>query len=145
MVIFGGIGVIVACLWLLGRYYPGNGLEQIGQRTGREIIESRERLEADDLQQMLLAHNARRRAAGRPEVTEADLERQVAEDLREQQHRREELFAELELEQLVSATNARRRARGLPERTRAQVQEEFGRRAGSGEGRPVGPAEESRG
>lgn len=150
MVIFGGIGVIVACLWLLGRYYPGNGLEQIGQRSAREITERREALEAEDLQEMLSAYNRRRRARGRPEETEAGLERRIAEDLQDRQRRREELFAELELDQLVAATNARRRARGLPERTRAEVQAQYGAagqadrtsaHATSPDGRPMRPAE----
>jgi hypothetical protein len=151
LVIFGGIGVIVACLWLLGRYYPGNGLEQIGQRSAQQITESREQLEAEDLQQMILAHNTRRRARGRSEVTQDDLERRVAEDFRDQQRRREELLGELELEQLMTATNARRRARGLPERTRSEVEAEFGRsqaapgslEAASEGGRPVGPAKDA--
>ena len=127
VVIFAGIAILVLSVWLVGRFYPGNGLEQIGLRTAREITESREELEAEDLAQMLAAHNARRRARGESELSETDLELRVAHDMHEQQRRREAYLADVELDQLLEATNARRRARGEPERTREQVREEFGR------------------
>jgi hypothetical protein len=127
VIIFVGIAVLVISVWLVGRYYPGNGLEQIGMRTAREITETREALEAEDLDQMLAAHNARRRARGEAEVSATDLELRVAHDMHEQQRRREAYLADVELDQLLEATNARRRARGEPERTRDQVREEFGR------------------
>ena len=60
------VGIV---LWLLGRYYPGSGLEQVGLRSARELAEAREALEAEDLDQMLAAHNERRRARGEAEVT----------------------------------------------------------------------------
>jgi len=113
-------------VWLLGKYYPGSGLEQVGLRSAREIAETREELEAQDLDQMLAAHNARRRARGEKELTVGELELRVARDTREQRQRHEAYMAERELDQLLEATNARRRARGLPERTREQVWEEFG-------------------
>jgi hypothetical protein len=121
-----GIAVVLGCLLLLGRYYPGSGTEPIGLRSAREITETREALEAQDLDQMLAAHNARRRARGEAELSPGDLERRVREDAADQQRRRAELMADRELDQLLEATNARRRQRGLPERTRAQVREEFG-------------------
>ena len=126
MVILCGIAAIVVAVWLIGRFYPGSGLEQLGMKTAREISETRERLEAEDLQQMLTAHNARRRARGEKELSESDLELQVAQDINEVARRREALMADRELDQLLEATNARRRARGLPERTREQVREQFG-------------------
>lgn len=126
VVILCGIVVLVLSVWLLGRFYPGSGLEQVGLRSAREITERREELEAQDLDQMIAAHNARRRARGEAEVTAADLELSVARDLRDQQRRREQYLADRELDQLLEATNARRRARGEPERTREQVREEFG-------------------
>ena len=126
MVILCGIAAIIVAVWLIGRFYPGSGLEQLGMKTAREISESRERLEAEDLQQMLTAHNARRRARGEKELSESDLELQVAQDINEVARRREALMADRELDQLLEATNARRRARGLPERTREQVREQFG-------------------
>jgi hypothetical protein len=126
VVILCGIAAIIVAVWLIGRFYPGSGLEQLGMKTAREISETRERLEAEDLQQMLTAHNARRRARGEKELSESDLELQVARDINDVARRREALMADRELDQLLEATNARRRARGLPERTREQVREQFG-------------------
>ncbi len=126
VIILSGIALIVVSVWLVGRYYPGSGLEQVGLRSAREISETREELEAQDLEQMLAAHNARRRARGEAEVTAADVELRVANDMREQQRQRERYLADRELDQLLEVTNKKRRARGLPERTREQAREEFG-------------------
>jgi hypothetical protein len=126
VVILSGIAAVLLSVWLLGKYYPGNGMEQLGLRSAREISETREALEAEDLDQMLAAHNARRRARGENEMTVGDFELRVAQDMGEQQRRREAYLADRELDQLLEATNARRRARGLPDRTRDQVREEFG-------------------
>ena len=126
LVLLAGFAALILWIWLLGRHSPGSGLEQLGLRSAREVTETREQLEAEDLDQMLAAHNARRRARGEGEVTISDLELRVAEDLSEQQRRREQLLAERELDELLEVTNARRRARGLPERTRAQARREFG-------------------
>jgi hypothetical protein len=126
MVLLGGLVALILWVWLLGKYYPGSGLEQLGLRSAREISESREALDAEDLDQMLQAHNARRKARGESEVTVADLEMRVMEDMHEQRKRSEAYLADREVDQLLEATNARRRARGLPERTRADVQREFG-------------------
>jgi hypothetical protein len=136
VVILSGIALVVVSVWLVGRFYPGSGLEQIGMRTAREIAETREALEAEDLEQMLAAHNARRRARGEPEVSAYDLEMRVAGEVREHHQELERLvarqrnLAERDLDQLLAATNARRRARGLPERTLDEVREELGRGAG---------------
>ena len=127
VVILSGLAVLVLVMLLVGKYYPGSGLEQLGMRSVREISETREALEAEDLEQMLAAHNARRRARGEAELSVSDLELRVSHDIREQQQRRDAYLAERELDQLLEATNARRRARGEPERTREQVREEFGR------------------
>ncbi len=126
LVLLGALAALVLAIVLLGKYYPGSGLEQLGMKSARQIVENREALEAEDLDQMLRAHNARRRARGEPEVTVTDLENRVALDMAEQQRRREAYLADRELDQLLEATNARRRARGLPERTRADVAREFG-------------------
>jgi hypothetical protein len=80
LVLLGGVVAVAAAVWLLGRYYPGSGTEQLGLRSGREITETREALEAEDLEQMLAVHNARRRARGESELTVAELERQVSVD-----------------------------------------------------------------
>lgn len=126
VVILCGIAAVILSVWLLGKFYPGSGMEQLGLRSAREISETREQLEAEDLDQMMAAHNARRRARGESEMTVADFELRVAKDAQEQQRRREAYLADRELDQLLEATNARRRARGLPERTREQVRDEFG-------------------
>ena len=126
VVVLSGLVVMVVAVWLVGRYYPGSGLNELGMRSARQIHEQREALEAEDLDQMLAAHNARRRARGEAEVSLADMELRVAQDVNEQQRRREAYLADRELDQLLEATNARRRARGQPERTREQVREEFG-------------------
>lgn len=125
-IILAGIAVIVVAMWLLGRFYPGSGLEQVGLRSAREIIETREELEAEDVRQMLDAHNVRRRARGLRPVTEEEMELSVAAEIGAQQRRREAYLADRELDQLLEATNRRRRAQGLPERTRRQAREEFG-------------------
>lgn len=124
--LLGGLIAVVLWVWLLGRYYPGTGLEQLGLKSAREITETREALEAEDLDQMIAAHNARRRARGEPEVTAAEYELRVAGDIHEQNRRREQHLADRELDQLLEATNAHRRKRGLPERTPAEAREEFG-------------------
>lgn len=126
MVILGGIAALVLWIWLLGKYFPGSGLEQLGLKSAREITETREQLEAEDLDQMLKAHNDRRRARGESELTVNDVEMRVAQDLGEQQRRREAYLADRELDQLLEATNVRRRKRGLPDRTREEVRREFG-------------------
>jgi len=126
VVIVCGIAGVVFCVWLIGRFYPGSGLEQLGMKTAREISETRESLEAEDLQQMLAAHNARRRARGEKEVSESDMELRVAADMRAVAQSREAYMADRELDQLLDVTNARRRAKGLPERDREQVRREFG-------------------
>jgi hypothetical protein len=126
VVLFGGLVAVVAALWVVGRSSSRSGLEPFGIRSAREIAEKREQLEAEDLEQMLAAHNARRLARGEPELTAEDLEVSVMTDLREQRRRHEEELADRDLDELLELTNARRRRRGLPERTREQAREELG-------------------
>lgn len=125
-VVFGAIAVVVVAVWLIGRYYPGSGLEQVGLRSARQIMETREELDAEDLQQMLGAHNARRRARGEADITAEQMELRVAAEQHQQERQRQAFLADRELDQLLEATNRRRRDRGLPERTREQAEEEFG-------------------
>jgi hypothetical protein len=143
VVLIVGFVVFALAIVLLGIYYPGSGLEQLGLRSARQIIETREELDALDLDQMLGAHNARRVAKGKNELTAEDIEHRVMEDVAEQSRRRERYLADAELDQLLEATNARRRERGLAERTRAEVQEEFGRRSGRPAPGSSAPSEES--
>ena len=126
LAILGFLVALILGILLLGRFYPGSGLEQLGMRSAREITEQREELEAEDLQQMLAAHNARRRARGEAEVSLEEVEMRVSREISDQHQRRDELLAERDLDELLEATNARRRARGLPERTREDVRREYG-------------------
>ena len=80
LVVVGGLAALLVVFWLLGRYYPGSGLEQLGLRSARELTERREELEAEDLDQLLRAHNARRRARGEAEVTADELEARIARE-----------------------------------------------------------------
>ena len=130
MIILAGLAALVIWIAVLGKF-SGSGLDQLDWKSAGEITESRESLEAEDLAQMLEAHNARRRRRGEAEVTVADLELKVMEDVKAQNRLRERYLAgqeldERELDELLEATNARRRARGLPERTREDALREFG-------------------
>ncbi len=77
LVLLGGAVALAVVVWLLGRYHPGSGSEQLGLRSSREITEMREALEAEDLEQMLTAHNARRKARGEPVMTLDELVRRA--------------------------------------------------------------------
>jgi hypothetical protein len=134
------LGLLVGLILLIvlaGKVAPGSGLEQIGWKTSREVMERREALDAEDVQQMIEARNARRRARGEPEVSLEEVEMQVFNEIGEQQRRqerylaerRERALADRDLDELLDATNARRRARGLPERTREEARREFGSEA----------------
>jgi CBS-domain-containing membrane protein len=88
LVVVGGLAVVFAVLWLLGRYYPGSGLEQLGLRSARELTERREELEAEDLDQLLRAHNERKRARGEAEVSAEELEAELLREREQAQRRR---------------------------------------------------------
>jgi len=87
LVVVVGLGALVLVFWLLGRYYPGSGLEQLGLQSARQLAERREELEAEDLDQMLRAHNERKRARGEPEVSAEDVEAGLLRE-RSEAHRR---------------------------------------------------------
>ena len=126
MIVLVGLVGLVIFVVALGKVNEGSSMAQFGLRSAQEITESKEAMESEDLEQMLAAHNARRRARGEHEVSVEDIEMQVMKDRNEQFRRREALMADRELDQLLEVTNAKRRARGLPERTREDVQREFG-------------------
>lgn len=88
LVVVAGLAALVLVFWLLGRYYPGSGVEQLGLRSARELTERREELEAEDLDQMLRAHNERKRSRGEAEVTAEQLEARVLDELRQQRRQR---------------------------------------------------------
>jgi hypothetical protein len=87
LVVVGGLGALVLVLWLLGKYYPGSGLEQVGLKSARELTERREELEAEDLDQLLRARNERMRARGEPEVTAEQVEARLLRELSERPRR----------------------------------------------------------
>ena len=126
MAIVGLLVGLVLVLIFIGRKAPGSGLEQLGWKTAHEVMERREALEAEDVEQMVAARNARRRARGEREESLQEVEMRVIGDMSEQHRRREAYLAERDLDELLEATNARRRSRGLPERTREDVRREFG-------------------
>lgn len=110
LVMFGGIGAIVLVLYLLGRWYPGSGADVLDWNP-RELQERKLEAEAEDLEQMLEARNARRRARGEPELTEADLHRRVADDRRALDARRDAYLADQDEAQMRAALAERRAAR----------------------------------
>lgn len=79
--ILGGGLVVIAIFLAIGKWYPGSGAEQVHWRLTRSP-ELEAELEVDDVDQMLEAQNARRRASGRRELTEDDVRAQVAADQR---------------------------------------------------------------
>jgi hypothetical protein len=84
-----GLIVVLGIFLGIGKWYPGSGAEQVHWRPTRSP-ELEARLEVEDIDQMLEAQNARRRASGRRELSEQDVRAQVAEDerLREELRRR---------------------------------------------------------
>src|SRR5882757_3697707 len=82
-------GIVALVLWviLLGRNAPGSGLEALGLRSGQEISEQRAALEAEDLEQMMEARNARRRARGEPEISAEDYEKQLMTEVNAQRRK----------------------------------------------------------
>ncbi len=76
-----GALVVIAIFLAIGRWYPGSGAEQVDWRPTRSP-ELEAELEIDDVDQMIEAQNARRRATGRREITEDDVRAQVAADRR---------------------------------------------------------------
>ena len=85
-VVFGSL-VVIGILLAIGRWYPGSGAEQVDWRPTRSP-EVEAELEIDDVDQMIEAQNARRRASGRQEITEDDVRAQVAADERWRQELR---------------------------------------------------------
>ena len=113
MIILGGTGGLIVALLLLGRFYPGSGAEQVDWKPTRsaevEVLN-----EIDDLDQMLAATNARRRARGKPELTESSLAAEIAQETALAHKRRDDYVGDLEVAQLLDAKNARRLKQGLP-------------------------------
>jgi len=75
----GGLVLIFLALLLLARVVPGSGAQVLDWKPTRSY-EAEAELELDDIDQMLEAQNARRRASGRAEMTMDDVDRLVKED-----------------------------------------------------------------
>ncbi|MGH2951875.1 MAG: hypothetical protein ACRDKX_07525 [Solirubrobacterales bacterium] len=73
------VSLIVICLVLLARAYPGSGADLVDWKPTRSY-EVEAQLELDDVQQMIDAQNRYRRRRGAQELTEEDAERMARED-----------------------------------------------------------------
>jgi hypothetical protein len=132
LIMLGMLAAIVIAIVLLGRYHPRSGSDVLDWKPTRSA-EMEVENELDDVEQMLEATNARRRARGEPELTEEGMRERVAEDLREQTERLERYRSDEDVQQMLAAKNERRRRRGEPELTeeefRAEVEGEQSRRS----------------
>jgi hypothetical protein len=82
--ILGTLGVVafmVGVLVLVGHLYPGTTADLVDWKPTRSP-EVEAQNEIDDIRQMMEAQNEMRRRRGAPEMTEADLQAEVAEDER---------------------------------------------------------------
>jgi len=132
-VILGGIALLILFALGVAKLFPGSGADVLDWNP-RQTYERRMLAEVEDLDQMLEATNARRRARGERELTEDALHERVRADMTEADRRREAYLADQEIDQLVAARNERRRRRGLPEMTRAEVEAEVARWRAEAEG-----------
>ena len=81
---FGALAFIV--FYAIGKYHPMSGAEVLDWKPTRSH-EDEVALELEDVDQMLEAQNERRRADGRPELTQDGLAAEVHEHLNEQRAR----------------------------------------------------------
>jgi hypothetical protein len=82
--LLGTLGIVafmVGVLVVVGHFYPGTSSSLVDWTPTRSP-EVEAQNEIDDLRQMMDAQNEMRRRRGVPEMTEADLQRSVAEDER---------------------------------------------------------------
>jgi hypothetical protein len=79
--VFAAIIVVFFVFVALGKWYPGSGAEQVDWKPTRSP-EVEAELELDDIDQMIEAQNVRRRATGRPEISEDQVRADVEEDER---------------------------------------------------------------
>ncbi len=75
------LAFLIGILVVVGRFYPGSDADLVDWRPTRSP-EVEAQNEIDDIRQMLEAQNEMRRRRGAPEMTEADLQREVAKDER---------------------------------------------------------------
>ncbi|HEV7482939.1 MAG TPA: hypothetical protein VGO13_07555 [Solirubrobacterales bacterium] len=75
------VAFMIGVLLLVGHFYPGSSADLVDWKPTRSP-EVEAQNEIDDIRQMMEAQNEMRRRRGAPEMTEADLQREVAEDER---------------------------------------------------------------
>jgi hypothetical protein len=106
------VGGTLIVLLLIGFYHPRSGADVLDWRPTRSP-ELEAQNEIDDLDQMLAAANAKRRAKGRPEITEHELNARLTEDGKLAEAARDDYLKEADIAQMLEAKNARRARRGL--------------------------------
>jgi hypothetical protein len=75
------LAFLIGILVVVGRFYPGSDADLVDWKPTRSP-EVEAQNEIDDIRQMMEAQNEMRRRRGAPEMTEADLQREVAKDER---------------------------------------------------------------
>ena len=80
------LAVLIGIFLAIGKWYPGSGAEQLDWKPTRSY-EDEIRLELEDVDQMLEAQNERRRAKGRPEISEDSVRAEVEAEERAQAER----------------------------------------------------------
>jgi hypothetical protein len=75
------VAFVIAVLLLVGHFYPGTASDLVDWKPTRSP-ELEVQNEVDDIRQMMEAQNEMRRRRGAPEMTEAELQAEVAEDER---------------------------------------------------------------
>ncbi len=78
--------VLVGIFLAIGKWYPGSGADVLDWTPTRSY-EDEIRLELEDVDQMLEAQNERRRAKGRPELSEESVRAEVEAEERAQAER----------------------------------------------------------
>ncbi len=119
------VGGLLVALFLLGLFYPGSGAAQVDWKPTRSP-EVEVQNEIDDVAQMQAAINAKRRARGAPDLTEAHVRGQVSEHLRIQVEQHEDALVQQDIAQMLEVKNARRRAKGQAEITREDYMRDLG-------------------
>jgi len=103
LITLAGVGLIVLCLVLLARAYPGSGADLVDWKPTRSH-ELEAQLELDDVQQMLDAQNEYRRRRGAADLTPEDAESMARED--EAVRERARRGAEAQLDELEDELGA---------------------------------------
>jgi len=100
--VFVALAIVVLIFLAIGKYYPGSGAEQVDWKPTRSP-ELEVELELDDMDQMIEAQNERRRASGRPEITEDGVRSDVAADERWRREQAERYSSQVHPDEDVGA------------------------------------------